>query len=283
LWIDCNYELPSIIVLMTVLLVFVGLGVGVLLNALADDLPPEALGQRRMPGPPRCRYCGAAHAPRYWLALASLLFHGGRCEHCGGPRRFRSGVVEAATAFSLAYLWGWAGGQAFKFLAAAVIAAIFFLITIIDLEHRLILWMVVYPAAVIVGLIGVLSPGGWQKTLLGGGVGFGLVWGMYLLGGLFSRVMAAVRDQSLEEVAFGWGDVNLALVIGLTVGWSGVLFAVLIAIFTAGAFSVGYLVVQRLRGRYTPFMAIPYGPFLVLGALTIYLYGKEIAAAYAGR
>jgi len=58
---------------------------------------------------------------------------------------------------------------------------------------------------------------------------------------------------------------------------------VLIAIFTAGAFSVGYLVVQRLRRRYTLFTAIPYGPFLVLGALTVYLYGKEIAAAYAGR
>ena len=75
----------------------------------------------------------------------------------------------------------------------------------------------------------------------------------------------------------------VAVVIGLAVGWSGVLFAVLIAIFSAAAFGLVYLVVQLLRGRYTLFTAIPYGPFLVLGALTIYLYGQEIAAAYAGR
>jgi prepilin signal peptidase PulO-like enzyme (type II secretory pathway) len=100
---------------------------------------------------------------------------------------------------------------------------------------------------------------------------------------LFARVIHLARGQPLDEVAFGWGDVNLAAVVGLAVGWSGVLFAVLIAIFSAAAFGLVYLVVQRLRGRYTLFTAIPYGPFLVLGALTIYLYGQEIAAAYAGR
>lgn len=270
---------------MTILLLFlIGLGLGILLNSLADNLPPDALGMRRAPGRPRCRYCGAAHRPEYWLALAGLVARGGRCEHCGGPRPLRHSVVEVATAFSLTYLWGWAGGQAFKFFAAAVIVALFILITIIDLEHRLILWVVIYPAAVIVGLIGVLSPErGWQKTLVGGAVGFGLVLAMFLLGEVFARVIHLARGQPLEEVAFGWGDVNLAGVIGLAVGWSGVLFAVLIAIFSAAAFGLLYLLVQRLRGRYTLFTAIPYGPFLVLGALTIYLYGKEIVAAYAGR
>ncbi|MBM2849185.1 MAG: putative rane protein [Anaerolineales bacterium] len=269
---------------MAILLFLVGLGMGIALNGLADNLPPDVLGMRRAPGRPRCRYCGAAHRPEYWLALAGLLARGGRCEHCGGPRPLRHVVVEAAAGFSLAYLWSWAEGQAFKFLAAAVIVALFILITVIDLEHRLILWVVIYPAAVIVALIGVLSPDrGWQKTLVGGAVGFGLVCGMFLLGEVFSRVIHLARGQPLDEVAFGWGDVNLAAVIGLAVGWSGVLFAVLIAIFSAAAFGLVYLVVQRLRGRYTLFTAIPYGPFLVLGALTIYLYGQEIAAAYAGR
>ncbi len=269
---------------MAILLFLIGLGVGIVLNSLADNLPPDVLGLRHAPGRPRCRYCGAAHRPEYWLALAGLLARGGHCEHCGGPRPLRPVVVEVAAGLSLAYLWGWAGGQAFKFLAAAVVVALFVLITIIDLEHRLILWVVIYPAAVIVALIGVLSPErGWQKTLVGGAVGFGLVGGMFLLGEVFSRVMALARGRPLDEVAFGWGDVNLAGVIGLAVGWSGVLFAVLIAIFSAAAFGLVYLVAQRLRGHYTWFTAIPYGPFLVLGALAIYLYGKEIAAAYAGR
>ena len=269
---------------MTLFLFFTGLGVGILLNSLADNLPPDEFGLRRAPGRPRCRYCGAAHRPAYWLALASLLVRRGRCEHCGGPRRLRVVGVEVATGLSFAYLWSWAEGQAFRFLAAAIVLTLFLLITIIDLEHRLILWVVIYPSAAIVALIGLLSPDREpQKTLIGGAVGYGLVLGLFLLGEAFSRVIALARGQPLEEVAFGWGDVNLAGVVGLAVGWSGVLFAVLIAVFAAGLFSLGYLLVQRLRGRYTAFTPIPYGPFLVLGALAIYLYGKELAAAYAGR
>jgi prepilin signal peptidase PulO-like enzyme (type II secretory pathway) len=268
----------------TILLFFIGLGLGIVLNSLADNLPPDALGQRRAPRRPHCRYCGAAHRPEFWLALASWIVRGGRCEHCGAPRPLRHAAVEAVTALALAYLWGWAGAQPFKFLSAAVIVFIFLLITIIDFEHRLILWIVIYPSAAIVALIGILAPDrGWQKTLLGGAVGFGLVWGMFLLGEVFSRVIALARGRPLEEVAFGWGDVNLAGVIGLAVGWSGILFAVVIAIFSAALFGLAYIVFQRVRGRYSLFTPIPYGPFLVLGAALVYLYGKEIAAAYAGR
>jgi prepilin signal peptidase PulO-like enzyme (type II secretory pathway) len=95
--------------------------------------------------------------------------------------------------------------------------------------------------------------------------------------------LAWLRRQPLTEVAFGWGDVTLAGLVGLTVGWTAILFAIPIAIFSAGFFSVAYILVQVLRRRYTPYMPIPYGPFLVLGALVMYFYGRELAAWYAAR
>lgn len=277
---------------MTSLVFFlVGLGAGVLLNSLADNLPPDALGVRRMPTRPRCRTCGATHAPVYWLALASVLARGGRCEHCSAPRPLRHAVVEVVAGLSLAYAWNWAGGptrgvydSAGKFLAGAIILLVFILITVIDVEHRLILHVVVIPAAAMVGLIGFLTPGrGLVKTLLGGLAGYGLVLGIFLLGQVFALGVAWLRGRPLDEVAFGEGDVNLAGLVGLTVGWPGVLVALFVAIFASGVFSIGYILVQSVRRRYALFTPLPYGPFLALGALLLYFFGKPLAAWYLGR
>jgi leader peptidase (prepilin peptidase)/N-methyltransferase len=267
---------------MPLVLFALGLGIGVCLNALADALPPDQLGQSHTPGRPRCHYCGAEHAPLYWLALGSFILRRGRCEHCGAPRRLRHGIVELVTGICLAGLWSWAGGQWFPFFCGAVLAVIFILITVIDIEHRLILWRVVFPAAIIVGVMQAINHG-WQKTLWGGLAGYGIVLGMYLVGLGFSFVMARRRGQPLEEVAFGGGDVNLAGLVGLAVGWPEMLLVLVVTIFSGGLVALAILAVQSVRRRYTPYTAFPYGPFFVLGATVIYLFGKEFAAWYLAR
>ena len=263
---------------------FLGLLAGVAISSLADDLPPDELGVRRRPAWPRCRYCGATHAPRYWLASMTFLLWRGRCEHCTAPRRVRHVAVELGTALGLAGAALWAGGDWLKFLPAAVIVVIFILIAVIDIEHRLILHVVILPAAVIIGLMNSLAPDrGVQKTLQGGLVGYGIWWGIFMFAQLFSAVMARLRGRPLEEIAFGGGDVNLGGVVGLTVGWSAVLFTLPITIFSAAAFSLLYIVAQSLRRKYSLFTALPYGPFLIFGALVMYFYGKEFADWYLVR
>jgi leader peptidase (prepilin peptidase)/N-methyltransferase len=182
---------------------------------------------------------------------------------------------------SLAGLWGWAGGRWGDFTAAAILAFIFILITVIDIEHRLILWRVVLPGAVVIGVTQALNHGG-LKTLWGGLAGYGLVLGMYLLGQLFSVLLARVRGRPLDEIAFGGGDVNLAALAGLAVGWPGILLVLTLAVFGAGIFSLVYLFVQLVRGRYNPYTAIPYGPFFVLGVAAIYLFSPQLRAWYCG-
>src|SRR5687767_12466491 len=103
--------------LILIILFLLGLGLGIVINSLADNLPPDEIGARHAPTLPRCRYCGATHQPFYWLALMGFLFRGGQCEHCAALRKLRHVVVELGTGLSLAYLWGWAGQDLGKFLA----------------------------------------------------------------------------------------------------------------------------------------------------------------------
>jgi prepilin signal peptidase PulO-like enzyme (type II secretory pathway) len=265
------------------LLFLVGLGGGIVINSLADNLPPDAANQRHPPRLPQCRQCGQAYAPRYWLALAHSLLGRGRCPHCAAPRPLRHGVVEIVTGLSLAWAWLWAGGEMGRFLPAACIVLAFILFVVIDIEHRLILWITVWPSALLFAVLGGLDPGrGWQKTLLGGLAGYVIVFGVYLLGQGYAWLVKRRRGEALEEVVFGGGDVNLAGVVGLVVGWSGILLALLIAVLSSGAFSLGYVIVQSIRRRYDPYAPIPYGPFILLGGFLLYFFSAQIRAAAGG-
>jgi leader peptidase (prepilin peptidase)/N-methyltransferase len=284
------------------LLALLGLALGLVINILADNLPPDADDLRHPPRRPRCRACGQPHRPLYWLALAGWLLARGRCELCGARRPLRPVLVELAAALLTPALWLWtvaSGGDgppldlALRFLAALILAHSLLLITVIDIEHRLILWVVIWPTALaLIALAAVRSLSAWTglgppltgnglvKTLAGGLAGYGLTLGVFLLAELYTRVMQAVRGRPLEEVAFGGGDVNLAGVVGLAVGWPGVLLSLTIAILAGGLFSLVFIVAQLLRRRYTPHSAFPYGPFLVLGASLIYFFGRNLAAVY---
>ena len=151
----------------------------------------------------------------------------------------------------------------------------FLLVIVIDYEHRLILFVVTIPAAIILAVLGSLDPSrGPEKTLLGGLVGFLAVFGLYLLGGLFARLIWRLRNQPLEEVAFGFGDVVLAGVIGLMVGYPGIILALFLGVLAGGLFSLGYILVMVLRHRYEAFMPIPYSPFLILGGMAVYIAAR---------
>jgi leader peptidase (prepilin peptidase)/N-methyltransferase len=156
----------------------------------------------------------------------------------------------------------------------ALIFAFFALVIVIDIEHRLILHSVSIAGALILGSIGILRHG-WASTLLGGAAGFALLLLLYWLGGQFGNWMARRRGKELDEIVLGFGDVNLAGVIGLLVGWPSIAGALFLGILFGGLYSLAYILVSLIRGKYEAFAAIPYGPFLSLGVLTLI-----VAAAY---
>ncbi len=256
---------------MPFLILALGLLAGVVVNALADNIPAGRAALRLT-----CRACGAPRDPIAWSALVGAIADRSECPYCGTWRGWRPLLVEAASAAGFLWLVRIDPRPA-NFAAAALIGTIFLLIVVIDIEHRLILHVVSIPAAGLIALIGVLDPQrGPVKTVLGGLAGFGFFLLLYALGGVFARWMSRLRGQALEEVAFGFGDVMLAGVIGLTVGWPGVILALFLGIAAAGTFSLLFLTAMLLSRRYRPFVPIPYGPFMVLGALAVYFGGSAL-------
>lgn len=262
---------------MPILVAFLGWIGGALANLLAESLPKRA-GLHR----PACHACGAPRSLWGWSALLGILVGARRCRHCGRQRPFGDVVVEIVAILGALAVYGGGLGPSGVWVGLLV-GWIFLLVVLIDVRHRLILHIVSLPAAVVIGAIGILDPArGWEKTLVGGVVGFVGVLILFLFGGLFARWVAHRRGQPLDEVAFGFGDVTLAGVIGLLVGWPGVVLALFIGVLGAGAFSLLYMLIMLARRRYTPYLPIPYGPFLILGASLVYYGGRGLFAGIGG-
>jgi len=118
-----------------------------------------------------------------------------------------------------------------------------------------------YPVALaLLGLAALLLPGG-GRPFLGALLGLGIALGLFLL-------QAVIYPDGL-----GWGDVKLAGILGLYLGWLG------LPALVAGLF-LGYLLAGAAglaliaAGRASRKTQLPFGPFLLAGTLaTIALSG----------
>ncbi len=237
-----------------VLYALVGLVVGGIINALADDLP-----ERRRPQTPHCPGCEQSYRPARWLGVTRRS-----CPNCGARERRRTWLIELGTALVFALLW-WR----FRVLSAELIVLSFYLsafilILVTDMEHRLILHAVTFPsiAVALVASLVTITP---RAALLGAVVGFVSFFIIYLLGGWV-----------FGAGAMGFGDVTLATLIGAAAGFPMVVVGLLIGVLVGGVVTLGLLItrLRRLRSK------VPYGPFLLAGGTAALLWGPQIIEWY---
>jgi leader peptidase (prepilin peptidase)/N-methyltransferase len=143
----------------------------------------------------------------------------------------------------------------------------FGVVMVIDLEHRLIM----HPVTLF-GMLAALFSGwqlhGWFDTLAGGLGGFGIMAGFYYLGLILLRLIKRRRGEAIdEEEAIGFGDVTLSTVIGLLLGWPGIVGGLILGVLLGGAASLLVLAVALIRRRYHPGLSVAYGPYLALAAI----------------
>ena len=233
-------------VMATVMYAIVGLVAGLFVNLGADLLPQGEPLRRAL----FCPHCGNRRPELRWPACLGFLL-ARHCRHCGAPRPWRALVVELTMAGLFAYAWSRFGPSPRLWLVS-LHTVVFALIFVIDLEHRLVLNRVVL--------------GGTVLALAGS-----LLWGrpplaQALLGGL-SGFAIFLLIALAKPGGMGMGDVKLAGLIGLVIGFPGVLVALFIGIMVGGVGALALLLSRRAqRGSY-----LPYAPFLVTGALVALL------------
>ncbi len=235
-------------------LVLAGWLSGGLANYLADVLP-----HFRRPVAPVCVSCRASRPWQDYLWPRP-------CATCGarpGWWRWGSYLLLAA---ALGY-FGVAPGRLPLFLAW-LWALYFAVVVLIDLEHRLVLHPVSWFGAGL-GLVSGTWLHGIARTLAGGAAGYGAMWLLYVAGAVFLRWVNRRRESAVEEVALGYGDVNLSGVLGLLLGWPGIVAGLVLGILLGGVFSLMYLLTALARRRYAAFTAIPYAPFLVVATVIL--------------
>jgi prepilin signal peptidase PulO-like enzyme (type II secretory pathway) len=121
-----------------------------------------------------------------------------------------------------------------------------------DFEHRLILDRVMFPSMVLALVVSLFGKPWWA------GIATGLAAGLLFL------LIAVVGAAIFKAEALGFGDVKLALFMGLLLGPLPTVQALFYGVFLAGMVSVVIILWHRsLKGT------IAYGPYLAAGALVM--------------
>jgi leader peptidase (prepilin peptidase)/N-methyltransferase len=238
-----------------------GLLVGSFLNVVAYRLPRGA--SLVHPGS-HCPGCDAPIAPYDNVPVLSWLLLRGRCRRCGAGISARYPLVELATGCLYALVVVVKHDPVGIALGLALVTALV-PITLIDLDLRLIPNRITLPAAVAAVVAGVVLDLGYLPEQLIAGAAAG---GFFLLAAM------------MYPRGMGMGDVKLAGTIGLFLGRAvaPALFAALI-----GGVLVGVAIIAVKGAREGRRTAVPFGPFLALGAVVGLVAGDALVDAYLSR
>ncbi|MFH0768217.1 MAG: prepilin peptidase [Chloroflexota bacterium] len=250
-----------------------GICIGSFLNVCIDRLPR---GQSLIYPPSHCDTCGRKLRVFALIPIASYLWLKGRCRYCGANIPRRVFAVELGTGLLFAFV-SFSYGFSIEFWVLAFYTCLFLVLAVIDLEHGLILNKIVYPA---IGISLILSPFwpslGFSRAFLGENTMLHVFLSSLSGGGIFAGLFLLIA--LLYKGGMGWGDLKMAGLVGLATGFPSVLVAMMIS-FLSGGLTAGFLLLLRRKRRKE---AVPYAPFLSLGALVGLLWGEGLTVWYLG-
>jgi leader peptidase (prepilin peptidase)/N-methyltransferase len=245
-----------------------GMVIASFLNVLIDRLPQNA---SIVSPPSHCPSCQRRLAAKDLIPVFSYLWLRGRCRYCRAPIPRRVLGMEIAIGALLPLLY-WHYGLSAALGITAFYCCLFITILVIDWEKGLILNRLVYPSMIVALLFSIflhgevsvfalgssimLLPPAIAQAAIGGAVGFGL----------------ALLVVVLSRGGMGWGDVKMAALIGLVVGFPLVFFTLIMAAILGGVVAVILLLLKKKRRKET----IPFGPSLSVATIVTLIWGAGI-------
>ena len=213
-------------------------------------------------------HCPSCSHPIAWydnIPILSYLALAGRCRHCTVHIPFRYPLVEILNALGYMGLL-WVFGPSWAAAAYGLLYSALLVVAGTDLSHKIIPNAVTFPG-IIVGLVCATTvlPLGLLNSLLGILVGGGLLW-----------LLAWSSPYLFGKEGMGGGDIKLLAMIGAFLGWKPALMTIMLGSLLGSLVGVTLIAAQVIKRE----DYIPFGPFLVFGALVALFFGQSILDWY---
>ncbi|MBW2593337.1 MAG: prepilin peptidase [Deltaproteobacteria bacterium] len=243
---------------------FFGLCIGSFLNVCIYRLPlsKSIVRPRSM-----CPSCGRSIHALDNIPLFSYLILRGKCRHCHTHIPWRYPLVELITGLFAVCVFLKFGPQPQTLIYFLFIAGLL-VISFIDIDHKIIPDIISLPGIPIGFAAAFILPDvSYTNSLTG-----------ILIGGGSLYAIAWIYTLITKREGMGGGDIKLLAMIGAFIGWQGVIFT----IFTASAVGTVVGLTQMIISHGNMKLAIPFGPFLSIGAITYIFFGRAIITWYFG-
>ncbi|NGZ07967.1 MAG: prepilin peptidase [Nitrospira sp. LK70] len=213
---------------------------------------------------PRCSHSIAWHDN---IPILSYFILAGRCRHCTERIPFRYPSVEILNASGYVGLL-WFFGPSWVAVAYGLLYSALLVVAGTDLSHKIIPNVVTFPG-IIVGLVCATTvlPLGFLGGMLGVLVGGGILW-----------LLAWASPYLFGKEGMGGGDIKLLAMIGAFLGWKPALMTIMVGSFLGSLVGLTLIAAQVIKRE----DYIPFGPFLVCGALLALFFGQSILDWYQG-
>ncbi len=215
-------------------------------------------------------HCPACSHPIAWydnIPFVSYLVLRGRCRHCAVRIPWRYPVVEALNALGYVGLL-WFFGATWSAVAYGMLYSALLVVAGTDLSHKVIPDVITFPG-IVVGLLSAATilPLGLVNGLIGLLVGGGILW-----------LLAWASPFLFGKEGMGGGDIKLLAMIGAFLGWKPALMTIMVGSFLGSLVGITLIAARVIKRE----DYIPFGPFLVCGALVALFFGQSILDWYQG-
>lgn len=274
-----------------IVLVFFGVCLGSFVNALVYRLHEQAtdpgyVKRAKHPiddylnnisifkGRSMCPNCHHKLAAIDLVPLFSYLWLRGKCRNCRKEISWQYPIVEllVAVLFVISYIWWPASfdlAGTFSFVLWLMFLTAFMALSIYDLRWFLLPDRIVFPLVGLAAFEVIVKStvfNGGPQTVIDAGLGVIAIAGLFYLLYVFSR-----------GAWIGFGDVKLAVVLGLLVGGPE---KGLLVIFIASILGSILAIPMLLKGRAKTTTQIPFGPFLIIATMIVVLFGTNLTNFY---
>jgi len=245
-----------------VVILLLGLAVGSFLNVLIDRIPKNL----SILGRSRCDHCKKTLEVIDLVPVLSYLYLGGRCHNCQEKINIRNPIVELVTGalfvLTFIYVFPTSLAQYIELVYVLLIISSLIIIFFIDLKYQIIPDKIVYPMIVLSFIYLILN----TKYLIL----------PHLLSGFGASSFFLLLYLVTAGRGLGFGDVKLASLLGLFLGFPKILIAIYLAFLTGAAASV-ILILWRKKGLKDK---IAFGPFLIAGGIIALFLGDKMVSRW---